>query len=82
MKPLRGNRNQCTVCNERFNSNYPFEIHRIGQHGVDRRCMTKDEMLAAGMSLNADDFWISETKEQRKRRSREYINAEEGEGAI
>jgi hypothetical protein len=44
--------------------------------------MTKDEMFAAGMSLNADDFWISETKEQRKRRSREYINAEEGTGAV
>jgi hypothetical protein len=44
--------------------------------------MTKAEMFAAGMSLNADEFWISETKEQRKRRSREYINAEESTGTV
>jgi hypothetical protein len=82
MKPLKGNQNQCTVCNERFNSNFPFDLHRIGQHGVNRRCMTKEEMLAAGMSVNAGGFWISETKEQRKRRSRGYIDAQEGTGTV
>ena len=75
MKPLVGNRNECGVCKQRFNSNYPFEIHRIGKFGVDRRCMTEQEMLAAGMRLNKDGFWISETKEQRRQRG--HNNAQE-----
>jgi len=72
MKPLVGNRNECGTCKQRFNSNYPFELHRIGKFGIDRRCMTTEEMTAAGMSLNKDGFWISETKEQRKQRGHHH----------
>jgi len=61
MKVLSGDRNQCRVCNAYFNSGHGFEKHRTGQHGVDRRCMTPEEMLAKGMSLNADGFWITKT---------------------
>lgn len=56
-KTLRGDRNQCSGCHEYFNSTHAFEKHRIGQHGVDRRCMTPDEMRAHGMHIGADDFW-------------------------
>jgi hypothetical protein len=59
MKLLTGNRNQCQTCKEYFNSNTPFDMHRTGEYGVNRRCKTPEEMLAMGMSLNDDGFWIS-----------------------
>ena len=54
---LRGDRNQCTGCGAYFNSSRAFEKHRTGAHGVDRRCMTAEEMMARGMVLGADGFW-------------------------
>ena len=60
MKLLKGNRNQCGSCSEYFNSIGSFETHRTGQHGVDRRCRTPEEMIAVGMSLNSNGFWIGE----------------------
>lgn len=54
---LRGDRNQCGSCGELFNSSHAFEKHRIGEHGHDRRCMSRDEMVARGMVLGADGFW-------------------------
>jgi len=77
LKVLRGNRNQCGVCNQYFNSNTPFEIHRVGQHGVNRRCMIEEEMLAAGMSLNADGFWISSKMPDRVKDHHEHNNVKE-----
>jgi NAD-dependent SIR2 family protein deacetylase len=72
MKLLKGNRNQCQTCKEYFNSNTPFDKHRTGEHGVNRRCRTPDEMLALGMSLNADGFWVTEKMPDRmKRRTNE-----------
>ena len=56
-KKLSGNRNQYPTCGKYFNSNGAFEKHRVGQHGVDRRCMTTSEMLEAGMILGEDEFW-------------------------
>ena len=56
-KKLNGNRNQCPTCNQYFNSNGAFDKHRTGRHGVDRRCMTVDEMIAEGMILGEDGFW-------------------------
>jgi hypothetical protein len=58
MKTLRGDRNQCQGCKQYFNSTGAFEKHRYGKFGVDRRCLTEEEMLAKGMSLNAAGFWI------------------------
>ena len=57
MKKLKGDRNQCKGCKEFFNSTGAFDKHRVGQHGVDRRCMTKEEMLAKEMFLGDDGFW-------------------------
>ena len=54
---LRGDRNQCAGCHELFNSSHAFEKHRTGEHGIDRRCLTADEMLAKGMHKGADGFW-------------------------
>lgn len=56
-RTLRGNRNQCTGCNQYFNSNGAFDKHRTGKHGLNRRCMTPDEMIAKGMVLRDDGFW-------------------------
>lgn len=61
---LRGQKNQCQGCKRYFNSNIAFEKHRTGKHGVDRRCMTEEEMTAKGMSLNAKSFWISESNDR------------------
>jgi hypothetical protein len=58
MKPLRGDRNQCGACQKYFNSSGAFEKHRTGHFGVDRRCMTTEEMEAKGMCVNAQGFWI------------------------
>lgn len=58
-KVLRGNRNQCSACKQYFNSNGAFDTHRTGQHGVDRRCRTSDEMKEIGMILRSDGFWIA-----------------------
>jgi hypothetical protein len=62
MKLLKGDKNQCQGCKEFFNSIKAFDMHRTGKHGVDRRCMTVEEMIDKGMSLNASGFWITEKK--------------------
>lgn len=59
-KRLSGNRNQCRGCNEYFNSNGAFDKHRVGRHGIDRRCMTPQEMLDAGFVIREDGFWRAE----------------------
>jgi hypothetical protein len=64
-RKLTDSRCQCSGCGEYFNSDTAFDMHRIGRFGVDRRCMSPDEMRAAGMSKNAADWWISESAETR-----------------
>ena len=56
---LSGDRNQCQGCNLFFNSTFAFDKHRTGEHGIDRRCMTVDEMEGRGMGKNTSGFWIS-----------------------
>ena len=58
---LAGSRNQCGGCREYFNSTESFEKHRTGKFGVDRRCLTPDEMIAKKMSKNTAGFWISKS---------------------
>jgi hypothetical protein len=63
MKLLKGNRNQCGVCKEYFNSIGAFDKHRVFDKPKDwatRRCMTSDEMISSGMSLNQAGFWVTE----------------------
>jgi len=64
MKLLKGDRNQCSVCKELFNSVGAFDKHRIFEDPkkhdwTTRRCMTPDEMLKQGMSTNNAGFWIT-----------------------
>jgi hypothetical protein len=54
---LNGDRNQCQGCKEYFNSTHAFDKHRDGDHGVNRRCLSADEMTAKGMFIAADGFW-------------------------
>ena len=54
---LRGDRNQCPGCAKYFNSTHAFERHRIGDHGINRRCATEEQMLFKGMVLGKDGFW-------------------------
>ena len=56
---LTGFRNECPTCDELFNSIYAFEAHRVGEIGVDRRCLGVEGMLEKGMAKNADGFWVS-----------------------
>ena len=63
---LTGMRNQCQSCKQYFNSNTAFDKHRTGKHGSQRRCLTPEEMLGRGMSLNHANFWITETRDASK----------------
>ena len=75
MKVLKGNHNQCQGCKEYFNSTGAFDKHRTGKHGVDRRCMTTEEMIAKGFSLNAAGYWIaSKMPDHMKKRTMENVN--------
>lgn len=70
-KPQLGERKcQCTACGELFNGTQSFDRHRIGNFGVDRRCMTAEEMRASGFADNAAGFWMTESRAQRAARHR------------
>jgi hypothetical protein len=60
---LTGQRNQCPVCREHFNSNAAFTKHRTGSYEDDtRRCRSADEMHEKGMAVNAAGFWITKAR--------------------
>jgi hypothetical protein len=61
---LTASRNQCQGCKQYFNSNTAFDIHRTGEHGVNRRCRTPQEMTALGMLVNDAGFWITEKRNE------------------
>lgn len=54
---LSGERNQCPSCSLYFKSNTAFSKHRTGKHGVDRRCMTTEEMTVSGMPCDEKGWW-------------------------
>jgi hypothetical protein len=62
-KRLTGNRCQCPTCAEYFNGVQPFDKHRVGDFGKDRRCLTVAEMKARGWTRNAAGFWRERAKE-------------------
>jgi hypothetical protein len=55
---LTGHRCQCRACGEYFSRERVFDRHRIGAHGVNRRCLTVTEMVARGWCRNTAGFWI------------------------
>ena len=54
---LTGNRCLCRGCGQAFNSLSGFERHRVGDYGVDRRCLAPGDLSAKGWSRNAKGFW-------------------------
>lgn len=56
---LTGQHNECPTCLELFNSNAAFDKHRTGTYGVDRRCLTVEEMTERGMCKNAGGWWVT-----------------------
>lgn len=57
--PVGSNVAHCTACGETFNSVYPFDLHRIGEFGKDRRCLTVLEMQERGWVKNKRGLWIT-----------------------
>lgn len=65
IRPTPGTRIQhCTVdgCHQTFSSPSAGDRHRVGRFGITegpqrRRCLTADEMLEAGLVLNARGMW-------------------------
>lgn len=55
---LTGCRCQCCACGEYFGNVVVFDRHRVGQHGVNRRCLSPDEMAAKGWAQNDRGFWL------------------------
>ena len=64
-RKLSGQRCQCGPCGEYFNSTYAFDLHRVGDYGIDRRCFNAEGMLAKGMALNASGWWVSQLSDYR-----------------
>jgi hypothetical protein len=56
---LSGDRCQCAGCGHYFNSTRSFDMHRRGDFGKERRCLSLQEMKARGMTTNAAGFWIT-----------------------
>jgi hypothetical protein len=73
MKILRGDRNQCQLCKQYFNSTGAFDKHRTGQHGVNRRCKTPEEMVQSGMVMKPDGFWIGSPMKNYRESEREQV---------
>ncbi len=46
--------NLCSGCNRNFGSSSSHAAHRIGKFGVDRRCMTEQEMLGKGWTAEIE----------------------------
>src|SRR6516165_8365228 len=58
---LTGSRCRCGACGELFNSVSVFDRHRVGpwtDKGVQRRCLSAEEMSARGWQTNVKGFWI------------------------
>lgn len=43
-----GSGGHCRACCTTFRTQSAFDRHRVGKHGPERRCLTADEMTAAG----------------------------------
>jgi len=59
--PTGTNYCRCSACGEYFNSVVAFEKHRIGVHRIKgRKCRSKAQMKARGMSVNHKGYWITQ----------------------
>ncbi len=60
---LKGKRCQCSACEQGFNRESTFNKHRVGVIGVDRRCLTVEEMKDRGWRKNDLGFWLQAPRE-------------------
>lgn len=75
---LRGDRNQCPLCQAYFKSSKAFDQHKTGIIGINRRCLTTVEMLAKNFGRTADGFWCSPIAQK----DRERLNRIRGTSRI
>lgn len=61
---LTGQRCECTACGQFFNRVSTFDKHRVGNFGVDRRCLTVDEMRAREWRVNDAGFWLTAPRKE------------------
>ena len=47
---------QCSACLKYFKTDSAFDKHRTGSY-PDRRCLTDDELAAAGWSISIEGYW-------------------------
>ncbi len=83
--PITGNRAECTVCGECFNSDHAFDSHRVGASGsahTSRRCLTEPEMLVKGFGTNRQGYWIRSTRPAGTTPTSATSNALPAHGAI
>lgn len=61
--PLTGRMCQCNACGHTFGGERGFDLHRVGGYAPPgsmqgtRRCLTADEMMAAGMTQDERGLW-------------------------
>lgn len=61
--PLTGRMCQCTACGHTFGGERGFDLHRVGEYaapgkfGDRRRCLSADELVAAGMTQDERGIW-------------------------
>lgn len=53
----------CSPCQQLFAGESAADAHRVGPM-TDRRCLSRDEMLAKGMWVDAQDRWHGPTKKK------------------
>jgi len=56
---LTGRRCQCGGCGAYFNGERGFDRHRVGTHGLNRRCLTGAELMVRGWHRNVAGFWAT-----------------------
>ena len=57
-RKLKGDRNQCPVCDEYFNSIKAFDQHKTRSFDSIRRCLTVADTQAKNFRKTKDDFWL------------------------
>jgi hypothetical protein len=71
---ITGSRCLCRTCGEYFNSVSMFDRHRVGEYPT-RRCLTPEQMLERGYSVNEAGFWIERARLDRTRRNGDWLVA-------
>lgn len=64
---------QCGGCRRYFSSVYAFDKHRVGP-ADERRCLTKEEIIEAGMAVNERGLWVSEVMPERVAAARGQVS--------